>query len=288
MARRQDMVKFHTFEQFHNKKGIGSTNIRVANLIKHWPESSLYQYGNKPDVLIFQKVYCTKDYKFPATYSGKKILDICDPDWLEGALIKETVDSMDAVVCPTEALADFIRQLTNKPVRVIKDRFAIEELPTRKKHKDDAKTVVWFGYHHNSSALKLAVPSLEKRNLNLIVVSNQDPFAYRWATNSIDYEKKYTFIKYDEKAYENIQLADICVLPKLNRPKDRFKSENRTVLAQLLGLPVAKDAIELDNFLTAEARNRHIDTIYDKLKQEYDCRLSVKEYKELIDEIKRS
>jgi hypothetical protein len=48
---------------------------------------------------------------------------------------------------------------------------------------------------------------------------------------------------------------------------------------------VAKDADELDELMTAEARNSNIDTIYDKLKQDYDCQLSVKEYKELIDEL---
>ena len=80
--------------------------------------------------------------------------------------------------------------------------------------------------------------------------------------------------------------ADICVLPKLNRPQDRFKSENKTVIAQLLGLPVAYNADELDKFMEADDRNGHIDTKYDKLKQDYDCLVSVKEYKELIDEIK--
>lgn len=281
------MVRFHTFEQVHAKSNVGSTKIRVHNLIKYWPEAGLYKYGEKPDTLIFQKVYCGKDYKFPATYSGTKILDICDPDWLEGVPIKETVDAMDAITCPTEALAEFIRQMTDKPVVVIKDRFDLTEFPTKKVHRGQAKTVVWFGYQHNANALKLAVQSIERRGLRLKVISDQDPFASRWAAKPKEYESMYEFVKYlPNTAYSEIQKADICVLPKMNRPQDRFKSENKTVIAQLLGLPVAVNADELDELMTAEARNSKIDTIYDKLREEYDVKKSVEQYKELIESIK--
>lgn len=286
MAGAKAMVRFLTFEQFHNKKNVGSTKIRVHNLIKNWSDAELYRYGEMADVLIFQKVYAGRDYKFPVTYPGIKILDICDPDWLEGAPIKETVDAMDAVVCPTEPLAEFIRQITDKPVRVIKDRFDISEFPPKKVHKGDAKTIVWFGYHHNAGALKLAVQSIERRGLNLKIVSNQDPFAWKWASDPEAFQKKYIYVSYKEDAYKEIQKADICVLPVLKRPQDRFKSENKTVIAQLLGLPVVKDADELDSMMEAKARNGHIATIHDKLKQDYDCRLSVKEYKELIEDIR--
>ena len=279
-------IRVMTFEMFHAKSNVGSTKIRVHNLLKYWKEAELYKYGEKPDVLIFQKVYVGKDYKFPVTFEGIKILDICDPDWFDGVPIKETVDAMDAVVCPTEPLAEFIRQMTDKPVKVIKDRFDLNDFPTKKNHKGSAKTAVWFGYHHNSGMLKLAIPSLERRGLRLKIVSDQDPFAYRWSAKPKEYESKYEFVKYHpDTAYQEIQKADICILPIGTRPQDRFKSENKTVIAQLLGIPVATNAEELDNLLTAEQRNSYINAIYDKLKQEYDCQLSVKEYKELIDEL---
>lgn len=283
------MIRFFTFEQFHAKTNVGSTKIRVHNLLKNWNEAGLYKYGEKPDVLIFQKVYVNKDYTFPKSYPGIKILDVCDPDWLDGVPIKETVDAMDAVVVPTEPLAEFIRQMTDKPVRVIKDRFDLNEFPTRKIHRGRAKEVVWFGYKHNSNCLRLAVQSFESRGLKLRVVSDQDPFADKWAKDPKAYSKDYIFKKYrPDMAYKEIQKSDICVLPKMTRPQDRFKSENKTVIAQLLGLPVATTAEELDELVTPESRNSYIDTIYDKLKQDYDVNLSVKQYKELIDEIKRT
>lgn len=274
---------------FHAKAQVGSTKIRVHNLLKYWPEASTYKFGEKPDVLIFQKIYANKDYKVPITFPAIKILDICDPDWLGGVPIKETLDAMDAVVCPTEPIKEYLSQLTDKPIRVIKDRFDLDEFPAKKIHRGPVKTVVWFGYQHNAVSLKLAVRAFESRGIGLKVVSDHDPFASRWASKPEQYESKYSFVKYTpDTAYREIQQADICVLPKMVRPVDRFKSENKTVIANLLGLPVVTNAGELDALMDSEARNRHIDTMYDKLKQDYDCRLSVKEYKELIDEVKQS
>lgn len=285
-ANMSNNIRFLTFEQVHNKRNAGSTKIRVHNLIKNWQEADLYQYGEKPDVLVFQKVYITKDYDFPKTLDSIKILDVCDPDWLEGSMVKQTVDAMDAVVVPTKPLQEFIQQLTDKPVVVIKDRFDLTEFPQKKIHRGRAKEVVWFGYSHNATCLRLAVQSIERRGLKLKVVAEQDPFADRWARDPDKYHELYSFVKYThETAYEEIQKADICVLPKENRPQDRFKSENKTVIAKLLGLPVATTAEEIDNLM--DAKNRTInDKDYAKLQNEYDCKLSVKEYKELIDEIK--
>src|SRR5687768_10393536 len=103
----KQIIKFFTFEKYHNKKGVGSTKIRVHNLLKYWDEASEYKYGEYADVMIFQKVYCTYDFKYPAHFPGIKILDICDPDWTEtpDIYIKETMDAMDAIVCPTEEFA---------------------------------------------------------------------------------------------------------------------------------------------------------------------------------------
>lgn len=282
------VVKALTMEMFHAKQNVGSTKIRIRNMMKYWPDLSLYRYGDKPDVLIFQKVYVNKDYTFPKTFPGIKILDIADPDWLDGVPIKETIDAMDAVVVPTEPLAEFLRQMTDKPVRVIKDRFDLSEFPERKVHRGTAKELVWFGYKHNSSCLKLAIQSFERRGLKLRIVSDQDPFADKWAKDPKEFSKDYVFKKYrPDMAYKEIQKSDICVLPKMTRPQDRFKSENKTVIAQLLGLPVATTADELDELVTPEQRNSYIDTVYDDLKVAYDCNKSVSEYKQLISELKQ-
>lgn len=281
------MIRIFSFEKWHNRRGVGSTKIRVHNLIRYWPEAGLYRYGEDPDVMIYQKVYMTENWKFPTMFKGIQILDICDPDWLEGAAIKETVDHMDAVVCPTEPLAEFIRQLTDKPVRVIKDRFDLSEFPAPKVHSGPLKRAVWFGYNQNAELLKFAIPSLEKRNIALTVISDQDPQAFKWA-ESESYEGSYEFIKHKDHqdVYKRLQQSDVCILPKGNRAKDRFKSENKTVIARLLGLPVVDNSEQLDKLKTAPQRNKVKDKWYDITYKEYDVENSVREYKQLIDEIK--
>lgn len=288
MSNDKQMVRFFTFQQYHAKKDVGSTRLRAENLIKYWEGADLYKYGENPDVLIFQKVYITHDYKFPLHFEGIKILDICDPDWKDtpDIFIKETMDAMDAVVVPTEAMRDYLQQMTDTPVRIIKDRFDISEFPRPKKHTKQAKTAVWFGYAHNAVSVKFAMPSLEARGLNLICISNEDPMLYKWANNSQAYEKKYKFIKYTHPPYKDIQRADVCIFPESRRPFDKFKSENKTVISELCGVPVVKDAEELDKMLDSNSRQKHIEENYARLKKDYDCQKSVMEYKRLIDEIK--
>lgn len=284
-----DNIRFFTFEAYHGKKNIGSTKIRVHNLIKYWSEADLYKYGENPDVLIFQKVYITYDYKFPQNFKGIKILDICDPDWKDSPdiFIKETLDAMDAVVTSSQALADYLQQMTDTPCRLIKDRFDLSEFPKPKVHKGRAKKAVWFGYAHNIDTMKFSVRSLARLGLDLIVISDHDPLAYKWSGDK-DYEEKYTYYKYNHPIYKQLQEADICILPEGQRPFDYFKSDNKTVIAELCGLPVVKNLEELEIMLDPDARNKHVKENYEKLIKEYDCKNSVKKYKELIDEIRKT
>jgi FMN phosphatase YigB (HAD superfamily) len=243
------------------------------------------------DVMVFQKVYCTFDYKYPKNLKAIKILDVCDIDWYTtpDIYIKETLDVVDGVAVPTESLQAYLQQMTTTPVRVIKDRFDLEELPTPKKHVGRLTNAVWFGYTHNAELVKTALNALVEKGIRLTILANDDPLAYRWAREPEKAEKLVTFKKYEHpQAYQDIKDHDIVVLPKGHRPQDKFKSENKAILAQLLGVPVVTNLEELEQFSTAEARNEHINAIYDKLKLEYDCKQSIREYKDFIDEIKRN
>jgi len=281
-------VAFQTFEAFHGKKNIGSTNIRVHQLIKHWQEAELYKYGSNPDVMIFQKVYWLPDYRFIEHFKGIKILDICDPDWLDNVHVKRTVDNCHAVVVPTKAMQEFMQQLTDKPVKIIKDRFDLEPIPKPIEHKSKKQlTAVWFGYHHNADVLRYgAVKALEDMGIRLVIISDDDPAAWRWASSE-EYKSKYKFLKYGEDTiYERLQQFDIAILPADGSSRGRFKSENKTVKAQLAGLPVARTIDELELLVDNNKRNDIASKAYKKAIKEYDVKLSVKEYKDLIDELK--
>lgn len=280
------MVRFFDFTRYHGKGTIaGSTHIRVEQLIKYWPGSGIYKYGENPDVLIFQKVYTSEDYRFPEHFKNKKILDICDPDWFDGmTTIKDTVDCMDAVVCSSQALVDFISQMTAKPVRLIKDRFDVDLLPTPKQHSGKAKTVVWFGYAHNAELLKPAIPLIESLGLKLLIISDDDPIAHRWGLKNV--QDQYKYIKYNEDTiYDDLQQADFAILPKGDRPQDKFKSENKTVKAQLAGLPVAYDKETVELYMNGAERQAFVDNQWKSVRDEYDVRNSVKEYQELIESL---
>lgn len=284
-------VEFQTFESFHGKKNIGSTNIRVHQLIKYWPEASLYKYGSNPDVLVFQKVYWLPDYRFVEHFEGIKILDICDPDWLDNMYIARTVENCDGVVVPTVAMQKFMQQMTDKPVKVIKDRFDIEFVPKPFTHKNkDRLTAVWFGYHHNAEVLRYgAVKALEDMGMRLVIISDEDPAAWRWANDREKFKQSYKFLKYGEDSiYERLQQFDICILPPDNSSRGMFKSENKTVKAQLAGLPVARSIDELETLVDNNKRNEVSQLYYKKAIKEYDVKISIQEYKELIDGLKNS
>lgn len=280
------MIRFFTYSQFHNKRPpVGSSQIRVHQLLKYWPEAGLYKHGEYPDALIFQKVYVGSDYKFPIHFERIKILDICDPDWLQGVPIKETVDAMDAITCPTPALKEFLSQLTDKPIVVIPDRFDLTVIPKKPKlHTKKAKTVTWFGYRHNADLLRPALPLIRDLGLTLRLIANDDPYLHQYP-DSIPVEQ-YEFVKYDEKTiYRELQKADFAVLPKGFRPEDKYKSNNKTVKAILAGLPVATDKDEVTAFMEADARHKWIQENRDTIKSEYDVRKSVEQYKSLIEEL---
>jgi hypothetical protein len=284
-------TRFFTFSDFHGKHpDAGSTHIRVNQLIKYWPEAARYKFGENPDVLVFQKVYITPDYHFPKHFPGIKILDICDPDWL-GAMtsVKETVDAMDAIVCPTEALAKFLRQLTDKPVVVIPDRFDTEILPQPREHTKEAVMVVWFGYRHNAEGMRHAMPLINQLGLNLLVVSDDDPMIWQWLPRGVGESYRaehYQFVKYSEdNIYKILQNADFAVLPEGSRPVDKFKSNNKTIKAILAGLPVAKTADDVRELVSADKRREYLLEYYAKAKKEYDVINSVNQYQDLIKEI---
>lgn len=279
------MVRFFLYSQFHGKdEPTGSDYIRSVQLLKYWPEADLYKFGENPDVLVFQKVFSSEDYRFPQHFEGIKILDICDPMWLEGFNVVDMAHAMDAITCPTQAIADFMSQFHNN-VRVVPDRFDVDILPAPKKHAGKAKRVVWFGYSHNAETLKPALNIINELGLELLVISNDDPLLHRFGIKGK--QDWYHYKKYDEKTiYDDLQTADFAILPDGLRPEDPFKSNNKTVKSQLAGLPVAKTPEEVNEYMLASNRRKWYDDNYEIIKAEYDVRRSVDDMKYIINEIR--
>lgn len=269
-------IGFLLFENYWQRKDIGSSRIRGNWLIKYMPEAELYQQGKNYDAIIYQKVYWKENVR---AFKGKKVLDICDPDWLDGVEIVEFIKNVDAITVPTERMKQDIEKMTDKPVYMIRDRVDFEGLPQPKKHEGDAKKVVWFGYSHNIDVIYPAFLKLRKMGLELIVISND-------TINTK--ECKLTNVKWNiETVNQELQKADFALLPEHLRGRFAYKSDNKTVQCWALGLPVAKTPIDLERFMKAEERQKEADEKYKWVKENCDVRKSVEEMRKVLNDIKK-
>lgn len=270
-------------EQFNSKKDIGSSRIRAHWLYQIWDKvgdeigtAEEFKIGGRYDAIIFQKVYWTE---FAEKYEGIKILDICDADWLEwGHRVIQMINACDAITCSTEAISEHIQRLTDKPVFVIPDRIRLDLLgDKRKEHKGEAKTVAWYGYNHNFDALDAAFPIINGLGLDLIVISNKSyiPPAnrkievknYPWSMATVD---------------DDLLRADIVINPKLGFGNWKYKSNNKTIHAWALGLPVAHNDVELKALFSEEARKEEANRRRLEVEEKYNAEQSVRELKDIL------
>ena len=269
-------VGFMLFEAYLQRKNIGSSRIRGQWLIDRMPEAERFVQGKEYETIIFQKVYLKE---MARAFKGRKILDICDPDWLDGFELVSFLEEMDAVTVPTETLKEAISKFTKLPVYVIPDRVNLEEMNPPKKHEGKAKKVVWFGYSHNSDVLDATLLNIKKLGLTLKVISDG---VYSSSECPIE------FVKWDPLTWQDeIQDCDICLLPDKLRGRALFKSPNKTHQAWVLGMPVAKTLLDLERFMDGEERQKEAEERYSWAKENCNVDKSVEEMRAVIASIKK-
>jgi hypothetical protein len=236
--------------------------------------------------MVFQKYYW---YDYAELFPGIKIFDICDPDWLHGSPNAEVVrmfELMDGIVANTEATAEYVRKITSKPVMVIPDRHDMAKFKERRIHKGRAKSVVWFGYSHNIKPLRMYIPKLQELGLKLTVISDKQVSVS--GSQYADFKQFENYVKWpatlDEVNKELIK-HDIALLPQSRHPQDQYKSNNKAVHAQAVGLPVAHWGDDLDRLMEESDRTAEADKHYDMVHTEYDCNKSVEQYQSFIEEL---
>lgn len=269
-----------TFERHQGRKDIGSSRIRGHWLINNWPEAEEFVQGRKYDTVIYQKAYFTDHAKL---FKGFKIFDLCDPDFLHwGYKTKEMIEYCDAVTTSTEPLAEALRKMTDKPVLCIPDRLDLAEMPSQKYHVGIAKRAVWFGYSTNFEMLYPVLHFIKKFKLGLIVISDKAfslPAGYR--------EIELTNYPFNWKtAYKDIQEGDMVINPQSSKGRWKFKSNNKTQLGWALGMPVAMNAEDLQRFMSEEERRKEQTLRNEEIKTLWDIKLSVEEYRNLINTTK--
>ncbi len=287
MAKVNKSVSFMTFEQFHGRRNIGSSRIRARWVIDKWDEAELFVMGKPYDVVILQKAYWLE---FAEMYKGIKILDICDADFLHwGYRIRQVAEQCHAVTTSTKPIKEYMEKFVSCPVYHIPDRINFDTFTGMKKnHKGNGKTriVSWYGYSDNFQMIDSALNTLLKcgiEELHVIATPgapyNMPPFA----------EGKIRIINYPWNA-ETVNLdllrADVVLNPKSATGRFKYKSNNKTICAWALGIPVAHTKAELDALMTEEARIEEGEKRYKEVREEYDIRQSVEQYKQIIEDIK--
>jgi len=211
----------------------------------------------------------------------------CDPDWLENKPVFEFVDMVDAVTTSTEALAGYVKKMRpNALVKYIPDRIYLpESIPLKVEHADKIKKVVWFGYSQNVHYLEQVFDELITRNIGLVVISDQEftpTLAYR---GKIDIHN----IPYSYQTYiKDIVQSDAVIMPDpFGDERSKYKSNNKLTQAWALGMPVIRLPQDFGRLATKEARIREVQEKRKEIEEKWDCRISVREYQSLIEEIKQ-
>ena len=272
-----------TFEQMQAMQNFGSTRIRALSLLNYWPEAELFRIGQRYATVIFQKAYWLE---YAEKFDGVKILDLCDPDLLHwGSHCKAMADTCDVVTTSTKSLEDIVSRYTATPTFCIPDRVDLNSVRgLRKCHSENGptRTAAWFGYSMNFPSLDCAVPELLLHGINhLIVVADYDkPY---WLPLEFYGTMRVTnYVWNIETVYGHLLEADIVLNYRLDSGRWKYKSNNKTILAWALGLPVAHSVRELAALLSEEARIQEADMRYQEVQRDYDVSQSVIEYKSLI------
>jgi len=280
------MIGWVTFEKQANRPTgtIGSTRIRARWLYEIWDGAEEYKIGGKYDTLIFQKVYWDKMME---DFDGIKIMDLCDPDWLEGKDVMRYCAMADAVVTSTQPLADYIKRfITGKPIICIPDRIKMaEHTPYMKReHSNKIENIVWVGYLHNSIYLDNTLDELIRRNVSLTVISNREYFPPKGK------ELPVNNVKYNYPGVHSEMTKHDAVLLPGNRGKvnyrGQFKSNNKVLTAWALGMPVIQFPEDFDRLASKEAREVEVKKNLKEIRDNWLVERSVQEYKDLINEIR--
>jgi hypothetical protein len=283
-AMREKTVGIVTIEDFQRRKNIGSTRIRARWLLNYWPEAEMFTTGRRYEVVIFQKAYWLQ---YAEAFNGIKILDLCDPDFLTWRReLKRMIDCCDAVTASTQALVDVLKEYTSRPVFCVPDRLdpqAFEGMWKDHTGRGPAKAVAWYGYSHNFPALNSIVDALPEFGIEelLVVADANQPYHLPPALAGKLSVRNFTWGP--DTVNENLLKADIVINPRILTGRWKYKSNNKTLGAWAIGLPVAHTREELAALIPEDARAREVKLRRTRLFDEYHVRKSVEEYRRLID-----
>ena len=192
---------------------------------RRWFEATL----RRRDILVFQKVESSRAARFArlARRLGTRIVFL-QADVRESGFYRVA----DSVVVSSSELASQLAPFCRAPITVIEDAIDLpretEAVPSRRRER---LRVLWIGGRLNFPSLERIRPVLDQaefRDLDLITVSDHPDAKLGWSR---------------ETALRELREADVAVLPCLDTPSARAKSNNRLTLFMGAGIPVVASPI---------------------------------------------
>src|SRR5712691_7902434 len=194
-------------------------------VLRRWYEATL----RKRDVLIFQKVESSRAARFArlARRMGTRIVFL-QADVRESRFYRIA----NCVVVSSAELARQVQPICPAPITVIEDAIDLPRnvmaSPTRRTQK---LRVLWIGGRMNFPSLERIRPLFslpDFADFELVTVSDHPEAMVEWSAQT---------------ASREILAADLAVIPCLDAPASRAKSNNRLTLFMAAGLPVIASPI---------------------------------------------
>lgn len=282
------MVGFLLFEQWHGKTKIHSSKIRGNAVIANWNPATpwgpaeAYKIGRDYKALIYQKVYW---WQHARLYNGLKILDLCDADWLHWDYpVKHMIEAVDGVTCSSQALAEAVAAMTDKPVAVIDDRFDFSSYPAHPKvhHDRPTETIGWHGYSENLPMLDGAVAVLPKHGIKRLIVIADRRVPYQLPVGMNGKIELVNLPWTEETVLADLMQADILINPQSHFGRWKYKSRNKTVMGWALGLPVAHTEEELIALIDPVKRKAEAERRFKEAREKFHVKDSVAELIEFM------
>ena len=208
--------------------------------------SDLFDY----DLVIFQKAYNLKFLELAKRLKQKGIktaFDLCDAEWLGREVeLKAMIAAVDFVTASTaEIKAWVISEFPKKQCYIIPDGHDLDYYKPGKPVEQVAGLInyVWFGNSGTILSLKAILGILEDNSGpkdTLTIIADEH------ARNAILGHKIYIkFIPWQlETVNDEIRRCNVALNPRLDNESYRVKSNNKTAMAYILGLPCIDKIID--------------------------------------------
>jgi hypothetical protein len=254
--------------------------LRAEWVCNHWPEAKVYDYSQPfagAQLYVFQKAYLVERtrgwIKRVAGWRNRGrcrlAFDLCDPDFLDlehERRMSRVLPLFDFATVTTEPLAEWVGRFL--PTYIIPDRVDLDAM-AEIGHKGstgetDKPRVVWAGYERNVAALDVLRDAIGALGVELTVMALDQPLSF------VDF-------------WRAVLEYDVLLNPRPDVPPFSYKSDNKTLIAWALGMPVAQTAQELEQLCDPEWRRMEACSRRAEVEQDWRIEKSVRQWQKLVE-----